>query len=135
MYLLPVEALAVSDVWIPPGKSHQDVSEFLDSLQVRGGVMLIIRKCTQEVQFDLLAGRVGFIIRHAQKVVIIILRLAVTHLLHVEVYAPGPHLGSVDMRHAASHQRLQVWRSNHLSVHGDGQVVVPLHSNRCLLVR
>lgn len=97
--------------------------------------MLIIRKCTQEVQFDLLAGRVGFIIRHAQKVVIIILRLAVTHLLHVEVYAPGPHLGSVDMRHAASHQRLQVWRSNHLSVHGDGQVVVPLHSNRCLLVR
>lgn len=91
--------------------------------------MLVVRESPQKIELYLLAGRVGFIVCHAQKVLVIVFWLAVTKLLHMEAHAPAPHFGSVDVGHPVSHQRLQLWRSNHLSVHGDGQVVVPLHSD------
>lgn len=29
---LPVESLTVADVWVPPGKGQQHISEFLDAI-------------------------------------------------------------------------------------------------------
>ncbi len=132
--VIPVEALAVADIWIPPGESQQDVPEFLDAIQVRRSIVLVVRKRPEKIQLYLLTGRVWFIVHCGQKVLVIVFWHVVSHLLHMEVNAPTPHLGTVVMGNSTSHQRLKLWRSNHFSVHGDGQVVVPLYSNWGLLV-
>lgn len=61
---VPVEALTVADIWIPPGESHQDVPEFLDAASARGGVVLVVGQSTQQVQLDLLRGWVGLLPCH-----------------------------------------------------------------------
>lgn len=61
---VPVQSLAVADIWIPPGESHQDVPEFLDAACTWGGIVLVVGQSTQQVQLDLLRGRVGLVPGH-----------------------------------------------------------------------
>lgn len=132
---VPVEALAVADVRVPPGERHQDVPELLDAAGAGGGVVLVVGQRAQQVQLDLLGGRVGFVPGHVEQRLVVVGRQLVSELPHVEGDAPAPQLRAVLVGDAAADQGFELGRAHQVSVHGAGQVVLPLHPHRHLLVR
>lgn len=53
----------------------------------------------------------------------------------MEGNTPAPHLGAVLMGHAAAEQGLELRGAHQVSVHGAGQIVLPLDPDGHLLVR
>lgn len=91
----PVETLAIADVWIPPGEGKQDVAQLLYALRGGARVMLVVGQSPQQVQLDLLGGRVLFLQRLLKQSLEVTGLSAVLELLDVTVHTPLPHLGTV----------------------------------------
>lgn len=96
--------------------------------------MLVVGQSAQQVQLDLLGGRVGFVPGHVQQGLVIVRRQVVPELLDVEGDAPLPDPRAVLVGHATADQGFQLGGAHQVSVQSAGQIVLPLHPDGHLLV-